>query len=130
MTGGQESAHSHPPALAAATTGLGTGCATQVPPAFPVASSLPVSETTQVRAPSTAATCSGVSDCCVAGISVPLVTQSLPPSRVVASRTGWAWKYTFVPRPSPSGTSHSTCGAVSATPTSADTNRIAPSRHA
>jgi hypothetical protein len=39
VTGGQDSAHSHPPALAAATTGAGNGCAAQVVPALPVSSS-------------------------------------------------------------------------------------------
>ena len=87
-------------------------------------------ETTQVRAPSTAATCSSAVDCGAAGSCVPLVTQCRPASLVVASRTGWAWKYTSVPRPSPSGTSHSIRGAVSASPLPSDTNRMTLRRHA
>jgi hypothetical protein len=90
VTGGQESAHSHPPALA--TTGAGNDCAAQVAPALPVICSVPVPETTQIRVPSTAATCSRAVDCGAAGSSVPLVTQCRPASLVVASRTGWAWK--------------------------------------
>src|SRR5258705_2502681 len=58
VTGGQDSAQSHPPALAAATTGVRSDCADQLAPSLPVTHNLPRSVTTHVPAPATAATCS------------------------------------------------------------------------
>ena len=115
-TGEQDSAHSQPPALAAATTGVGSGWAAQVTPSLRVPSSVPpVMLNTQLSGPKTAAICSSPARCAVAGSTFPLVTHWCPPSSVTARRTGCASMVTSVPM-LPIERRHGISGAVSATP--------------
>jgi hypothetical protein len=127
---GQDAAHSQPPALAAAMTGVGSGWAVQVVPPSRVTSSTPVSLTTQTSGPQTAATCSRPVGCGAPGSAFPRVTQWRPPSSVTARRTGWGSMVTSVPSSGPSERSHGTCAAVSAIPERAVPNKTAPSRQA